>query len=107
MSTLEHSEARQKQRSTMLGHPACRFEGGPKRCSTANKLTLHAAAGGAAGSGGFAQAQSRRLVVEEMIRGIRAEGSIEAWQEGGLRAELESVMLADDGDPDLARLLSA
>ena len=25
----------------------------------------------------------------------------------GVRAELESVMLADDGDPDLARLLSA
>ena len=61
--------------------------------------------GGAVGSGGFAQVQAKRLEVEEVIRGMRAEGSIEQWQEARLRAELESDMLADDGDPDLEGLL--
>ena len=67
--------------------------------------TSRAAAGGAVGSGGFAQVQAKRLEVGEVIRGMRAEGSIEQWQEARLRAELESDMLADDGDPDLEALL--
>ena len=90
----------------MLAHPACRADAGAKRCGAALKpARSRAAAGGAVGSGGFAQVQAKRLEVEEVIRGMRAEGSIEQWQEARLRAELESDMLADDGDPDLEALL--
>jgi hypothetical protein len=105
-STLEHSEARELQRSAMLAHPACRAKAEAKRCGTAVKPTCsRAAAGGAVGSGGFAQVQAKRLEVEKIIRGMRAEGSIEHWQEARLRTELERDMLADDDDPDLERLL--
>ena len=105
-STLEHSEARELQRSAMLAHPACRGEVGAKRCGTAVKPTRsRAAARGTVGSGGFAQVQAKRLEVEEIIRGMRAEGSIEHWQEARLRTELERDMLADDDDTDLEGLL--
>ena len=108
VSTLEHSKARQLQRSAMLAHPACRTESGPKRsASTVKPACSRAAARGAVGSGGFAQVQAKKLEVEEIIRSMRAEGSIEHWQEARLRTELERDMLADDEDPDLARLLSA
>ena len=70
----------------MLAHPACRADAGAKRCGAVLKpARSRAAAGGAVGSGGFAQVQAKRLEVEEVIRGMRAEGSIEQWQEARLR----------------------